>query len=40
MKIIVHDTASAQLALLRLPPARRPDALREILAPLQEVMSR
>ncbi|MGX1949621.1 DUF2268 domain-containing protein [Streptomyces anulatus] len=40
MKIVVHDTASAQLALLRLPPARRPDALREMLAPLQEVMSR
>ncbi|MEW2065645.1 DUF2268 domain-containing putative Zn-dependent protease [Streptomyces sp. NPDC007346] len=40
MKIIVHDTASALLDLLHRPHAQRPDALREILAPLQEVTSR
>ncbi|MFD9845094.1 DUF2268 domain-containing protein [Streptomyces parvus] len=40
MKIVVHDTASALLDLLHRPVARRPDALREMYAPLQEVMSR
>ncbi|MFI1222049.1 MULTISPECIES: DUF2268 domain-containing protein [unclassified Streptomyces] len=40
MKIVVHDTASALLDLLHRPQAQRPDALREIFAPLQEVMSR
>jgi uncharacterized protein YjaZ len=40
MKIVVHDTASALLGLLHRPVAQRPDALREIFAPLQEVMSR
>ncbi|WP_190143169.1 DUF2268 domain-containing protein [Streptomyces glebosus] len=39
MKIVVHDTASAMLDLLRRPPAERPDALREILSPLQSAMS-
>ncbi|WDG28490.1 DUF2268 domain-containing putative Zn-dependent protease [Streptomyces sp. CA-278952] len=39
MKIVVHDTASALLDLLRRPAAQRSDALREMLAPLQEVMS-
>ncbi|MCX4711832.1 DUF2268 domain-containing putative Zn-dependent protease [Streptomyces sp. ID03-2B] len=39
MKIVVHDTASALLGLLRRPVAQRPDALREMYAPLQEVMS-
>ncbi|WP_432004441.1 DUF2268 domain-containing protein [Streptomyces parvus] len=39
MKIVVHDTASALLDLLDRPVAQRPDALREMFAPLQEVMS-
>ncbi|WP_328381294.1 DUF2268 domain-containing protein [Streptomyces sp. NBC_00400] len=39
MKIRVHDTASAMLALLRRPLEERPDALRDILHPLQNVMS-
>ncbi|MEU6864657.1 DUF2268 domain-containing putative Zn-dependent protease [Streptomyces sp. NPDC046876] len=39
MKIVVHDTASAMLDLLRRPMAQRQDALREMLAPLQNVMS-
>ncbi|MFI0353102.1 DUF2268 domain-containing protein [Actinomadura sp. 9N407] len=39
MKIIVHDTASAMLDLLRRPLEERPDALRELLSPLQDVMS-
>ncbi|CAM5651406.1 hypothetical protein SBADM41S_11126 [Streptomyces badius] len=39
MKIVVHDTASALLDLLHRPLAQRPDALREVFAPLQEVMS-
>ncbi|MBL1100273.1 DUF2268 domain-containing protein [Streptomyces coffeae] len=38
MKIVVHDTASAMLELLRRPPAERPDALRDMLGPLQSVM--
>ncbi|MEU6175445.1 DUF2268 domain-containing putative Zn-dependent protease [Streptantibioticus parmotrematis] len=38
MKIVVHDTASAMTDLLGLPLARRPDALRRMLAPLQDVM--
>ncbi|GAA0418994.1 DUF2268 domain-containing protein [Streptomyces luteireticuli] len=40
MKIIVHDTASAMLDLLQRPREQRPDALRDMLAPLQDVMSR
>ncbi len=40
MKIVVHDTASGLLGLLHRPVAQRPHALREMLAPLQEVMSR
>ncbi|MFG2873905.1 DUF2268 domain-containing protein [Streptomyces sp. NPDC048337] len=39
MKIIVHDTASAMLDLLRRPLEERPDALREMLSPLQNAMS-
>ncbi|MEU4835756.1 DUF2268 domain-containing putative Zn-dependent protease [Streptosporangium sp. NPDC023615] len=39
MRIIVHDTASAMADLLRRPPEERPDALRDLLAPLQSVMS-
>ncbi|CAM5658720.1 hypothetical protein SRIMM317S_06345 [Streptomyces rimosus subsp. rimosus] len=39
MKIVVHDTASAMDKLLRLPLEERPDALRELLAPLQDAMS-
>ncbi|MFI9628919.1 DUF2268 domain-containing protein [Streptomyces sp. NPDC052042] len=38
MKIIVHDTASAMLDLLRRPPEERPDALRDMLSPIQKVM--
>ncbi|GHE62521.1 hypothetical protein GCM10018785_34430 [Streptomyces longispororuber] len=34
----MHDTASAMADLLRRPVAQRPDALRDMLAPLQEVM--
>lgn len=34
MKIVVHDTASAMLDLLRRPWEERPDALRELLSPL------
>ncbi|MEU3653572.1 hypothetical protein AB0E67_12230 [Streptomyces sp. NPDC032161] len=37
MKIIVHDTASAMLDLLRRPLKERPDALRDMLSPLQNV---
>jgi uncharacterized protein YjaZ len=39
MKIVVHDTASAMLDLLQRPLEERPDALREILSPLQSAMS-
>ncbi|TJZ52919.1 peptidase [Streptomyces piniterrae] len=39
MKIVVHDTASALLDLLRRPLEERPDALRDILSPLQHTMS-
>ncbi|MEU5130288.1 DUF2268 domain-containing protein [Streptomyces mobaraensis] len=39
MQIIVHDTASATLDLLRRPPAERPDALRDLYAPLAGPMS-
>ncbi|TDD43493.1 DUF2268 domain-containing protein [Saccharopolyspora elongata] len=39
MKIVVHDTASAMLDLLRRPQAERRDALREILRPLEPAMS-
>ncbi|MET9657216.1 DUF2268 domain-containing putative Zn-dependent protease [Streptomyces sp. NPDC006510] len=39
MKIVVHDTASAMADLFRRPLAERPDALRELLGPLQSVMS-
>ncbi|MFF1916785.1 DUF2268 domain-containing protein [Streptomyces sp. NPDC058239] len=39
MRIVVHDTASAMLDLLQGPLEERPDALREMLGPLQSVMS-
>ena len=39
MKIVVHDTASAMLELLQRPLEERPDALREMLSPLQSTMS-
>ncbi|GAA2653611.1 DUF2268 domain-containing protein [Streptomyces lunalinharesii] len=39
MEIVVHDTASAMLDLLRRPPAQRPDALREMLSPLRGPMA-
>ncbi|MFF2198120.1 DUF2268 domain-containing protein [Streptomyces sp. NPDC058157] len=39
MKIIVHDTASSMLDLLRRPLEERPDALRDLLGPLHGVMS-
>ncbi|MFI1286535.1 DUF2268 domain-containing protein [Streptomyces sp. NPDC020858] len=39
MKIVVHDTASAMFDLLHRPLEERPDALREILSPLQSAMS-
>ncbi|MGK5638832.1 DUF2268 domain-containing protein [Streptomyces sp. URMC 126] len=39
MKIIVHDTATAMLDLLRRPPTERPDALRDLYAPLAAPMS-
>ncbi|MFG2339782.1 DUF2268 domain-containing protein [Streptomyces yangpuensis] len=39
MKIIVHDTASSMLDLLQRPLEERPDALRDMLSPLHDVMS-
>jgi uncharacterized protein YjaZ len=39
MKIVVHDTASAMIDLLQRPLAERPEALREMLQPLQGMMS-
>lgn len=39
MQIIVHDTVTATTRLLGLPVAERPDALREILAPLEGMYS-
>ncbi|MYT34000.1 MULTISPECIES: DUF2268 domain-containing putative Zn-dependent protease [unclassified Streptomyces] len=39
MKIVVHDTASAMLELLERPQEQRADALREMFAPIQRVMS-
>lgn len=39
MKIVVHDTATAMLDLLQRPPEERPDALRDLLSPLQNAMS-
>ncbi|MEU2789918.1 DUF2268 domain-containing putative Zn-dependent protease [Streptomyces sp. NPDC007100] len=39
MKIVVHDTASAMLDILQRPLAERPDALRDMLGPVQRVMS-
>ncbi|MFG3114522.1 DUF2268 domain-containing protein [Streptomyces sp. NPDC048197] len=39
MKILVHDTASAMIDLLQRPLEERPDALREMLGPLQEVLA-
>ncbi|KOT87698.1 peptidase [Streptomyces sp. NRRL F-5755] len=39
MKIVVHDTASAMAELLRRPLEERPDALRDMLSPLQDAMS-
>ncbi|GGP09222.1 DUF2268 domain-containing protein [Nonomuraea glycinis] len=38
MEFIVHDTVAAMGALLRLPLERRPDALREILAPIRSAI--
>ncbi|MFD8543073.1 DUF2268 domain-containing protein [Streptomyces sp. NPDC059649] len=38
MKIVVHDTASAMIDLLQRPLEERPEALREMLGPLQDVM--
>ncbi|GAA3447032.1 DUF2268 domain-containing protein [Planomonospora venezuelensis] len=35
MEIIVHDTPRAMLALAELPPERRADALRDMLAPMR-----
>ncbi|MGW1375059.1 DUF2268 domain-containing protein [Streptomyces sp. NPDC002446] len=39
MKIVVHDTASAMIDLLQRPLEERPDALRDMLSPLQSAMS-
>jgi uncharacterized protein YjaZ len=39
MKIVVHDTATATVELLRRPLAERPDMLREIYAPLQSMLA-
>ncbi|MGW7579044.1 DUF2268 domain-containing protein [Streptomyces sp. NPDC054765] len=39
MKIVVHDTASAMSDLFRRPLQERPDALRDMLSPLQGVLS-
>ncbi|MGK5629936.1 DUF2268 domain-containing protein [Streptomyces sp. URMC 123] len=39
MKIVVHDTATAMLDLLRRPVEERPEALREMLGPLHSAMS-
>lgn len=39
MKIVVHDTASAMEDLLRRPIARRPDALRDMLRPIEDVLA-
>ncbi|MGW8452590.1 DUF2268 domain-containing protein [Streptomyces niveus] len=39
MKIVVHDTASAMEDLLRRPVARRADALREMLRPIEDVLA-
>ncbi|MEU9319664.1 hypothetical protein [Streptomyces sp. NPDC048295] len=39
MKIVVHDTASAMFDLLHSPLEERPDALRDMLRPLQSVLS-
>jgi len=39
MEIVVHDTVSQLAALLDRPIAERPDALREILAPLEGMFS-
>ncbi|MGY5129865.1 DUF2268 domain-containing protein [Streptomyces nigrescens] len=39
MKIVVHDTASAMLDLLQRPLEDRPDALREMLSPLESALS-
>ncbi|MET8007282.1 DUF2268 domain-containing protein [Nonomuraea glycinis] len=38
MEFIVHDTVAAMGALLRLPLERRPDALREMLAPIRSAI--
>ncbi|MFI1469192.1 DUF2268 domain-containing protein [Streptomyces wuyuanensis] len=39
MKIVVHDTAASMSELLNSPLDERPAALRDMLAPLQKVMS-
>ncbi|MGP3975610.1 DUF2268 domain-containing protein [Streptomyces sp. 8N114] len=38
MKIVVHDTASAMTDLLQRPLAERPDALREMLSPVNRAL--
>ncbi|MFB4273828.1 DUF2268 domain-containing protein [Nonomuraea sp. MTCD27] len=38
MEFIVHDTLTAMAELLEQPVERRPDALRELLAPMREVI--
>ncbi|MFI7453189.1 DUF2268 domain-containing protein [Nonomuraea sp. NPDC049714] len=38
MRFIVHDTVAAMAGLLRLPLDRRPDALRELLAPIRSAI--
>ncbi|MEV4112557.1 DUF2268 domain-containing putative Zn-dependent protease [Nonomuraea sp. NPDC049695] len=38
MEFIVHDTLTAMAALLREPLDRRPDALREMLAPMRQAI--
>lgn len=38
MRFIVHDTITSTAGILRLPPERRPDALREMLAPMREAI--
>lgn len=38
MEFIVHDTVAAMAALLRQPLDRRPDALREMLAPIRSAI--
>lgn len=39
MKIVVHDTASAMEDLLRRPVAQRTEALRDMLSPIEDVLT-